>query len=52
MKVSNRVTIELSVDEAVELAKLLVCNIYESESLEYRLKEQLCNELDIKPWDL
>lgn len=50
MKVSNRVTIELTVDEAMELAKLLDFNIYKSESLEYRLKEQLCDEL--KSWDL
>jgi len=52
MKVSNRVTIELTVDEAIELAKILECNIYVSESLEYRLKEEICKELDINSWEL
>jgi hypothetical protein len=52
MKVSNRVTIELTVDEAIELAKILECNIYESQSLEHRLKEEICKELDINSWEL
>jgi hypothetical protein len=52
MKVSNRVTIELTVDEAIELAKILECNICESQSLEHRLKEEICKELDINSWEL
>jgi hypothetical protein len=52
MKVTNKVTIELTIEEATKLAKLLEMDIYDTDGFEYKLKEQLCEALDVKPWDL
>ena len=52
MKVTNKVTIELTVEEAEQLAKILEMDIYNSGGFEYKLKEQLCESLGIKTWDL
>lgn len=52
MKVTNKVTIELTVEEAEQLAKILEMDIYNSEGFEYKLKEQLCESLGIKSWNL
>lgn len=48
MKVTNKVTIELTVEEAEQLAKILETDICSSDGFEYQLKEQLCESLGIK----
>ena len=52
MKVTDKITIELTFEEATKLAKLLEMDIYDTDGFEYKLKEQLCEALGVKPWDL
>jgi hypothetical protein len=55
MKVSNKITIELSFDEAKELAKIINRQMedpWDTESFDFKLRESICSELNIKSWDL
>ena len=55
MKVTNKVIIELSQDEAIQLAKVLPDSLEvenENEKLAATIKEEICDQLDINSWDL
>jgi hypothetical protein len=51
MKVSNNLTIELTREEATELARVLDPDTCNTEAIEYRLKEELYDKLGLKSWD-
>lgn len=55
MKVTNKVIIELTQDEAIRLAKVLP-NSFQSENqnedFAATVREEICNQLGIKSWDL
>jgi hypothetical protein len=54
MKVTNSVKIELSEDEALNLAKILdnVADPYSGDSFERDLRDLICEEVGIDPWEL
>lgn len=55
MKISNAFTIQLTLDEAIQLAKILQEDIYDDDifrGFETRLKRELGKQLGIKTWDL
>ena len=58
MKVTNKVIIELTQDEAIQLAKVLPSFsdefgiLVEETKLAASLKEEICDQLDMNSWDL
>lgn len=55
MKVTNKVIIELTQEEAIQLAKALPDSLQaenEDEDFAATIKEEICNQLGIKSWDL
>lgn len=55
MEVRNTVVIELTHKEAILLAKFLpyTHNVDdESEEFAAKVRDEICNQLSIKPWDL
>ena len=55
MKVSNKVIIELTQEEAIQLAKVLPDSLNaedENEDFASSVKEEICNQVGIKSWDL
>lgn len=55
MKVTNKVIIELTQDEAIQLAKVLPDSLEvenENQKFAATIKEEICDQLDINSWDL
>lgn len=55
MEVRNTVVIELTHKEAVSLAKVLPDSLdadNECEEFAAKVRDEICNQLSIKPWDL
>lgn len=55
MNVQNKVVIELTAEEAIQLAKVLPLNaidLDDDEVLAYNLRVEICDQLHLKSWDL
>lgn len=55
MKITNKVIIELTQDEAIKLAKILPDSLQaedENEDFAATVREEICNQVGIKSWNL
>ena len=55
MKVTNKVIIELTQDEAIQLAMVLPDSLEvenENQKLAATIKKEICDQLDMNSWDL